>query len=99
MAQDTIYFNSLRGKKSTYGTKVSVNVEKFIEELKAHQNEKGYVNMEFKERKEADKYGNNIYAVLDTWKPNTNNSTPVQNRIAVANTKPQEPVANDPFDF
>jgi hypothetical protein len=78
MAQDTIYFNSLRGKKTQYGTKVSVNVEKFIEELKAHQNEKGYVNMEFKDRKEADKFGNNVYAVLDTWKPTGTNKVAVQ---------------------
>jgi hypothetical protein len=75
MADNTIYFNSLRGRKTQFGTKLSINVEKFIEELKANQNEKGYVNIELKERREADKYGNTTYAVLDTWKPNKNATT------------------------
>ncbi len=75
MADNTIYFNSLRGRKTQFGTKLSINVEKFIEELKANQNEKGYVNIELKERREADKYGNTTYAVLDTWKPNKNVTT------------------------
>lgn len=94
MAQDTIYFNSLRGKKTQYGTKVSVNVEKFIEELKAHQNEKGYVNMEFKDRKEADKFGNNVYAVLDTWKP-----TGTPNRVMFQDVKDMEKASNDNLPF
>ena len=34
--------------------------------------------MEFKDRKEADKFGNNVYAVLDTWKPTGTNKVAVQ---------------------
>ena len=67
---DTIYINALRCKKSQYSTKISINVDKFIEELNAHKNERGYVNIEVKERKAPDQYGYNAYAVLDTWKPN-----------------------------
>lgn len=66
---ETIYFNSARGKKTMYGTKVSFNVEKFIEELKANTNEAGYCNVLVKDRKSPDKYGNNVYIMLDTWKP------------------------------
>lgn len=66
---DVVYFNSARGKKTMYGTKLSLNVEKFIEELKAHANEAGYCNIVVKDRKAPDKYGNNIYLMLDTWKP------------------------------
>jgi hypothetical protein len=67
---DTVYINALRCKKTQYGTKISINVEKFIEELKSHQNDRGYVNIEIKEKKAPDQYGYNAFAVLDTWKPN-----------------------------
>jgi hypothetical protein len=66
---DVVYFNSARGKKTMYGTKLSLNVEKFIEELKANANEAGYCNLVVKDRKAPDKYGNNVYIMLDTWKP------------------------------
>jgi len=66
---DQVYFNGLRGKKTMYGTKMSFNVEKFIEELKSHANESGYCNVVIKDRKAPDKYGNNVYMMLDTWKP------------------------------
>lgn len=66
---DVVYFNSARGKKTMYGTKLSLNVEKFIEELKANTNEAGYCNLVVKDRKAPDKYGNNVYIMLDTWKP------------------------------
>ena len=66
---DVVYFNSARGKNTMYGTKLSLNVEKFIEELKANANEAGYCNLVVKDRKAPDKYGNNVYIMLDTWKP------------------------------
>jgi hypothetical protein len=97
MAEDKIYFNSLRGKKGQYSIKVSVNVEKFIEELKANQNEKGYVNLELKERKEADKFGNNVYAVLDTWKP-TQSNAPAQSPAQATSTS-LEPAFSDDLPF
>jgi hypothetical protein len=67
-----------------YGTKVSINVDKFVEELQKHKNESGYCNLVIKDRKEPDKYGNNVYAVVDTWKPDpTKAKKPAQ---AEANT-------------
>lgn len=66
---DAIYFNAARGKKTMYGTKLSFNVEKFIEELRQHANESGYCNVVVKDRKAPDKFGNNVYVALDTWKP------------------------------
>lgn len=66
---DAIYFNAARGKKTMYGTKLSFNVDKFIEELKQHRNESGYCNVVVKDRKAPDKFGNNVYIMLDTWKP------------------------------
>lgn len=66
---ETVYFNAARGKKTMYGTKLSLQVEKFIEELKTHVNETGYCNIIVKDRKSPDKYGNNVYLTLDTWKP------------------------------
>lgn len=81
---ETIYLNALRGKKTMYGTKVSINVEKFVEELQKHKNESGYCNLVLKDRKEPDKYGNNVYAIVDTWKPDpTKAKKPAQ---AEANT-------------
>jgi hypothetical protein len=66
---ETIYFNGVNGKKTMYGTRVSINVEKFIDELNKHKNEAGYCNVNIKDRKAPDKYGNNVYISLDTWKP------------------------------
>jgi hypothetical protein len=66
---ETIYFNGVNGKKTMYGTRISINVEKFIDELKKHKNEAGYCNINVKDRKAPDKYGNNVYITLDTWKP------------------------------
>jgi ABC-type Na+ transport system ATPase subunit NatA len=66
------YINGLFIKKKTlqFGEVigVSINVNSFIDELSRHQNEKGYCNITFMNRKEADKNGNNMYAVLDTYK-------------------------------
>ena len=90
---ETIYLNSLRGKKTMYGTKVSINVESFIEELQKHKNEAGYCNLVIKDRKAPDKYGNNVYAVVDTWKPDPSKAKP-KPEAAASNSK----VADD-FDL
>jgi ABC-type Na+ transport system ATPase subunit NatA len=68
---DKTYINGLfiKKKELKFGEVigVSINVKSFIDELSRHQNEKGYVNITFMNRKEADKNGNNMYAVLDTY--------------------------------
>jgi hypothetical protein len=68
------YINGLYIKKKTFSNggdaiNVSFQVEKFIEELRKHSNSAGYANFTFQNRKEADEKGNNMYAILDTYKP------------------------------
>jgi hypothetical protein len=72
---EKIYFNGVNGKKTMYGTRISINVEKFIEELKKYKNEAGYCNINVNDRKSPDKYGNNVYVTLDTWKPDASKKT------------------------
>lgn len=70
------YINGLFIKKraTQFGdvVNVSINVDKLIEDLKAHKNERGYVNISLMNRKEEDKNGNNMYAILDTYKGGAN---------------------------
>ena len=37
--------------------------------LEQHKNAKGYTNLIWNKRREADKYGNTHYGVIDTWQP------------------------------
>jgi hypothetical protein len=71
MAEKT-YINGLFIKKKTTpfeSINVSINVAEFVQQIQANANEKGYCNIVFQNRKEADKNGNNMYAVLDTFVP------------------------------
>jgi hypothetical protein len=65
------YINGLFIKKKSLSfgevINVSINADTLIEEIKKHKNAKGYVNITFQNRKEADKNGNNMYAILDTY--------------------------------
>ncbi len=66
------YINGLFIKKKTTpfeSINVSINVAEFVQQIQANVNEKGYCNIVFQNRKEADKNGNNMYAVLDTFVP------------------------------
>ena len=66
------YINGLFIKKKTTpfeSINVSINVAEFVQQIQANTNEKGYCNIVFQNRKEADKNGNNMYAVLDTFVP------------------------------
>lgn len=66
------YINGLFIKKKTTpfeSINVSINVAEFVQQIQANANEKGYCNIVFQNRKEADKNGNNMYAVLDTFVP------------------------------
>ena len=56
-------------KKGKYSLKCSIKITDFGQWLSENTNDKGYVNIEIKERKEAGKYGDTHYAVLDEWKP------------------------------
>ena len=69
------YVNGLfiKEKSTQYGSlmNVSINVEGFKSELDSLQQNKGYVNLTFFKRKEADKYGNTHYAIVNEFKPET----------------------------
>lgn len=66
---DKIYFNSITIKEGKYGLRVSINYNKFIAEAQNHLNDKGYINLDFNERKEVGKYGETHYASLNEWTP------------------------------
>lgn len=68
---DTIYFNSLSGKKSKFGIKLSGKADKVIEEIKLHTNEKGYINLELFERRTEGKYGETHSLKVDKWERDT----------------------------
>ena len=66
------YINGLFIKKKTTpfeSINVSINVAEFVQQIQANSNDKGYCKIVFQNRKEADKNGNNMYAVLDTFVP------------------------------
>lgn len=73
---ETIYLNSLRGKKSNYGIKLSGKAADVIAEIQKHTNAKGFINLELKERKQADNYGNTHYAILDTYEQKQGSNEP-----------------------
>ena len=64
-----------RGKGEYETLKISIKAETFIEQIKGLVNDKGYVNIEIKPRKEVDKNGNSHYAELDTWQPDKSKTT------------------------
>ena len=68
-------------KKGKFSLKCSVKTSDFVQWLNANTNEKGYCNIEIKERKEPGKYGDTHYAVLDEWKPEKKKETILCNTI------------------
>lgn len=63
------YINSVRLKASQYGIKFSGKTEDVIRQLQEITNEKGYFNLEIKQRKEPSQYGETHYIVVDEFKP------------------------------
>lgn len=66
---DKIYFNSITIKEGKFGLKVSINYNKFVQEVQQHLNQKGYVNLDINKRKTEGKYGETHYATLNEWTP------------------------------
>lgn len=66
------YINSIKVKQGKFGLKVSGKVEDIIAELKANQNDKGYINLDFNPRKQPGKYGESHNVTVDEWKPTPN---------------------------
>lgn len=63
------YINNISVKENQYSINVSMNFAKFIEEVKEHVNEKGYLNLTLGKRKIAGKYGETHYCAINDWKP------------------------------
>lgn len=66
---ETIYLNGVYCKKKNYGIGISGKASDLIAEIQKHTNSKGYIRLELKERKEADKNGNTHYLIVDTFEP------------------------------
>lgn len=62
-----VYFNSLTGKRSKYGIRISGKADDVIAEILKHANAKGYINLEVKELREEGKYGKTHYLIVDTY--------------------------------
>jgi hypothetical protein len=63
------YINGTKLKKTNFSIKLSGKTEDFISQIQAITNEKGYFNLEIKERKEVGKYGDTHYLVVDEYVP------------------------------
>ena len=73
--EQKIYINGVSAKQITFKSgktiiKLNINVDRMIEQLERHRNEKGYVNLGISERREPGKYGETHTVWLDTWRPN-----------------------------
>jgi len=64
---EKIYIKTVKAKESQYGIKLSFKADELIKQIQENTNEKGYINLELKKRKDADKYGNTHYAEVDTY--------------------------------
>lgn len=69
-----LFINKKRFENGGNVINISINSTTLIEELLKHKNEKGYVNITLQDRREADKNGNNMYAILNTYTPKDNNN-------------------------
>lgn len=71
MSQETIFATGIFFDKPREGApdfvkgKVSIKVEDAVTMLKAHVNEKGYVNLDLLKSKD----GSKLYFTVNTWKP------------------------------
>lgn len=105
MSEAKIYLNTFSSvKRNEYGTKVYIkSIDALYAELKANANDDGSIRINLSNRQTADKYGNNSYAALDTWKPsgnyNPSNNTalPIQETVQQAPAMQQGLAADLPF--
>ena len=65
---EKIYIKTVKAKESQYGIKLSFKADELIKQIQENTNEKGYINLELKKRKDVDKYGNSHYLEVDTFK-------------------------------
>lgn len=72
MSKEKTYINGMyiQKKSSDWGEFIKITFKAdALQQLKDLMNEKGVTRIIINERREADKYGNTHYAVLDTWQP------------------------------
>jgi hypothetical protein len=96
---ETIYLNGIYCKKKNYGISISGKASDVIAEIQKHTNSKGYIRLELKERKEADKNGNTHYLIVDTWEPTPGQQTGQQQRPSMANPNSYQQVEDDGSDL
>ena len=77
MADKTLA-KGLYAKQGKFGLKISVKVEDFIDFLREHKNDKGYVNIDQNNVREPQEGKSPFYFTLDTWQPTSGitNGTP-----------------------
>ena len=99
---DIVFINGVWIKKFEFpngGSKhnVSIQVENFCNQMKQLQNEKGYVYLEMKQRREPDDKGNTHYLCLSTFKPGEKNeSAPAQQQSQQARTEHRRSTPDNP---
>lgn len=86
---ETIYLNGVYCKKKNYGIGISGKASDLIAEIQRHTNSKGYIRLELKERKEADKNGNTHYIIVDTFEPQQQSGYQANNKSAQKTYEPQ----------
>lgn len=64
-------FLKCSAKQRKYGISIGVKVEDLIAFATQHGNERGYLNLEIKERREVGQYGDTHSVTLDTFVPNS----------------------------
>lgn len=70
-------FLKCSAKASKYGIRVGVKVEDLIAFAKQHGNDRGYLNLEIKERREVGQYGDTHSVTLDTFDPKAKSESSV----------------------
>jgi len=95
---NTIYFNSLKGKRSKYGVRISGKAEDVINEIRQHMNAKGYINLELKERQSEGKFGQTHYLIVDTYGAQDREEQPAP-PPPPSQQGWQEPVSSEPDDL
>ena len=70
MSQDTIFCGSGKAIQTQYGELLKLSIgPKDLETITQNVNEKWWINLVVKKRKEVGKYGETHSICVDTWKP------------------------------
>ena len=81
MAEKTekVYIGSGKVATTKFGDILKLSFwPKDFETMEKNKNDGGWINIDIQKRKEADKYGNTHYGLLNTWKPEPRAQTQAQ---------------------